>query len=229
MPFKRHNPGCPCCDEISSSSSSSSSSSASSSSSVSSSSSSSSEIIYNPCDPLENSTLYLKIETFGFEDEFANLYTNCQPTNLFFDRANMNGTWLFPFVRSLGPPIAFAFPTGQTIAETLHSQRVFNANGTTAFEVANNGRVFFNNSATIGQVKAESGSPPVYQSEVVYSRPTCDPSTWISNVIGFHDTAIPGTGGIVTNPDGCGTKNPQTITVTVSGILRVSIVPGPAP
>lgn len=107
MPFKRHNPGCPCCDDISSSSSS-----VPSSSSISSSSSSSSSSVIDPCDCTEaDITYYLKItinhpqELEQYETQFSVfMCANCRPVYRTNGYTAATGTYFIPLIRQCNVP-----------------------------------------------------------------------------------------------------------------------------
>jgi hypothetical protein len=130
MPFKRHNPGCPCCDEISSSSISSSSVS---SSSISSSSSSSSAI--NPCDcSALDITYYLKI-TINHPQEYEQYQTqstgtNCRACRIRFrtvDFVSGTGTYFIPLVRICDNPDEVKFVLDSGVLLTFISGEIQSA------------------------------------------------------------------------------------------------------
>jgi hypothetical protein len=211
---------CGCCGDISSSSSPSISISDSISSSLSESSSSPSAF-FDPCDLSKNNTLWLKIETFGFAVEnSANWWPNCQPTFIYTDRDNLNGTWFLPLVRSVsgGVPV-FALP-GSTDLVSIGGTS-YNQDGSVSGTFSDQGKVAvsLNGPGTLLQVFAAS-SP--WLAEFNVGRPTCDPATWVGGTNpasgSFFDTY------------GCFAGSPFTqYTVNVSGTLRVSFVPLPAP
>jgi hypothetical protein len=211
---------CGCCGDISSSSSPSISISDSISSSLSESSSSSSAF-FDPCDLSKDNTLWLKIEAFGFQPEnSANWWPNCQPTFIYTDRDNFNGTYLLPLVRSVsgGVPV-FAFPASSTLVSI--GGESYNSDGTVSGTFTNQGSLAAVRS-TNGDVMQVNAISSPWVAEFGVGRPTCDPATWGG---GTNQSS-----GSFFDTHGCFAGSPFTqYTVNVSGTLRVSFVPLPAP
>jgi hypothetical protein len=222
MPFKRHNPGCPCCDEISSSSSSSSVSS-SSVSSISSSSSSSSESaprVFDPCDPDDDSTLFLKIECSGFEEEFSDMHPNCTFQNQFPDRSNFNGTYLIPFTKVPGNPPTFTPPPSQTLAPKF-TRLALNSSGVITSTTEDWGTISIFSSTSLVSVNAAGRFGVGFGAEVTLSLPVC------STLSSLTQTASKQSSGFDTRPTACGRLPGDFREAT--GLLTVSIVAGPIP